>query len=133
VRPEVDKAHALISQFFDVMNHAAFNYVRTFRQRHGLSECELAFLINHRSHTAISLMEVGRRAPSLSAALALEILFRQSPRQMFPGLYEAVEDGLMRRAHALLKELEDKDDPRSDGKRDFLEGLAGEGGNDGPL
>jgi transcriptional regulator with XRE-family HTH domain len=108
------------------MNHAAFNYVRTFRQRHGLSERELAFLIDQRSHTAVSQIEIGRRVANLASALALQVLFRQSPRQMFPGLYEAVEDTLMRRAHTLLSGLEGKDDARSESKREFLEGLAAE-------
>jgi DNA-binding XRE family transcriptional regulator len=106
------------------MNNASFNYVRTFRQRHALSEDELAFLISHRSHTTISKIEVGRRAPNLAGALALQVLFRQQPRQMFPGLYEAVEEGVMQRAKTFIDDLEGRSDPRSLAKREFLEGLA---------
>ena len=108
------------------MNNASFNYVRTFRQRHALSEDELAFLINQRSHTVISRYEVGRRVPNLESALALQALFRQEPRQMFPGLYELVEEGVMRRAKALMDQIGSKSDPRSGAKREFLEGLARE-------
>jgi len=108
------------------MNHASFNYVRTYRQRHALTEDDLAFLINLRSHTSISKIEVGRRVPNLECALALQVLFRQSPRQMFPGLYEAVEDGVMRRGKFLIDGLAGKTDPRSVAKREFLEGLARE-------
>jgi DNA-binding XRE family transcriptional regulator len=106
------------------MNNAAFNHVRTFRKRHSLSEDELAYLISQRSHTTISRIEVGRRWPNLAGALALQVLFRQHPRQMFPGLYEAVEDGVMRRGKAMIDDLADKNDPRSVAKREFLEGLA---------
>jgi DNA-binding XRE family transcriptional regulator len=106
------------------MNHSSFNYVRTFRQRHALSEDELAFLINQRSHTFVSRIEVGRRAANLAGALALQVLFRQPPHQMFPGLYEAVEELVMQRAKEILDRLESKTDPRSNAKRKFLERLA---------
>ena len=115
------------------MNHASFNYVRTFRQRHALTEDELAFLINQRSHTAISRIEVGRRVPNLQCAFALQVLFRQQPRQMFPGCYEEVEDGVMRRCKFMIDRLAGKIDPRSVAKREFLEGLAREDANAGDV
>jgi DNA-binding XRE family transcriptional regulator len=124
VRPEVDGAHTIISLFFDVMNHAAFNYVRTFRQRYALTEDELAYLVCHRSHTRISRIEIGRSAPNLAVALALQVLFRQEPRQMFPGLYEAVEEEVMLRAKSFLDDLEGRTDKRSEAKRELLEALA---------
>ena len=106
------------------MNNESFNYVRTFRQRHALSEDELAFLISQRSHTTISKIETGRRTPNLEGALALQVLFRQQPRQMFPGLYELVEDGVMQRGKSMIDDLADRVDRRSVAKREFLEGLA---------
>ena len=112
------------------MNHASFNYVRTFRQRYCLTEDELAFLVCHRTHTRISRIEIGRAAPSLAVALALQMLFGQEPRQMFPGLYESVEDELMRRAKTFLDDLEGRHDRRSVARRDLLEGLARQGAND---
>jgi DNA-binding XRE family transcriptional regulator len=120
----VDEAHITTSLFLDVMNHASFNYVRTYRQRHCFTEDELAFLVSHRSHTRISRIEIGRAVPSLAVGLALEVLFRQTPRQMFPGLYEAVEDEVMRRAKSFLDDLEGRNDRRSHAKRELLEGLA---------
>lgn len=130
MRLEVDEAHEVISQFFDGMNHASFNYVRTFRQRHCLTEDELAFLVSHRSHTRISRIEIGRAVPNLAVGLALQVLFRQAPKQMFPGLYESVEDEVMRRAKTFLDDLEGLNDRRSRAKREFLEGLAREGDSD---
>jgi DNA-binding XRE family transcriptional regulator len=106
------------------MNQTAFNYVRTFRQRYALTEDELASLVSHQSHTPISRIETGRSLPTLGVAIALEVLFKQSPRQMFPGLFESVEDEVMRRAKVFLDDLEGKTDARSRAKRDLLEGLA---------
>jgi len=106
------------------MTNTAFNYVRTFRQRHCLSEAETAFLVDQRGHTMISKIEVGRKFPNLPTALALQVLFRQSPRALFPGLYEQVEEEVMRRAKAFLEDIEGRDDRRSQAKRDLLEGLA---------
>ena len=106
------------------MKRAAFNYVRAFRQRHGLTARDLSFLINQRSHTFVSLIEGGWGAPPLAGALALQVLFGQQPRQLFPGLYESIEDSVMRRASVLLRRLEGRQDRRSVAKREFLESLA---------
>ena len=106
------------------MNHASFNYVRTFRQRYCLTEDELAYLVSHRSHTRSSRIEIGRAVPNLAVGLALQVLFHQQPKQMFPGLYESVEDEVMRRAKCFLDDLEGHNDRRSRAKRDLLEGLA---------
>jgi hypothetical protein len=115
------------------MNHASFNYVRTFRQRYCITEDELAFLVSHRSHTRISRIEVGRAIPNLAVGLALEVLSGQTPRQMFPGLYEAVEDEVMRRAKSFLDDLEGHNDRRSNAKRELLEELPRRDLNDGDL
>lgn len=112
------------------MRDAAFNYVRMFRQRHAFSERELATLIAQRWHTSISRMEGGREPIGLRAALALQVLFRQEPHRMFPGLYEAVEDEVMRRAKDMIDELEGRSDSRSLHKRQFLEGLAADDNTD---
>jgi transcriptional regulator with XRE-family HTH domain len=106
------------------MNNSSFNYVRTFRQRYGLNERELAFLINQRSHTAVSRIEVGDRVPDLEGSLALQVVFRQPPHRVFPGFYELVEEGVMRRAVTLIAELAEDKSERSGAKRAFLESLA---------
>lgn len=107
------------------MQHSTFNYVRTFRQRSALSEEELAYLINQMSHTAVSYFETGDRVPTLEGVLALQVIFGIGPRDMFPGYYERVEDGVMRRAAQLLARLEGKTDQRSEAKRQLLEAMPG--------
>lgn len=111
------------------MHDASFNHVRAFRQRFALTEDDLAFLINLHSPTAIGRIEAGRRLPDLRSSLALQVLFRQTPRQLFPGVYDAVEEGVMRRAKHLIDRLGDRSDHRSVAKRDFLQRLA-RGDND---
>ena len=106
------------------MRKRSFNYVRMFRQRHALTESELAFLVDQGSHANISRIEGGEREVGLRTALALQVLFRQQPRQMLPGLYESIEEAVMRRAKAMIERLEGREDHRSRYKREFLEGLA---------
>ncbi len=105
------------------MDKPRFNYVRTFRQRHALTERELAFLIS-RSQTTVSSMEYGDSTPNLDAALALQVLFRLPPKELFPDCYEKVEDRVMRRAAELMEKLEGGSDRRSIAKLEFLDGLA---------
>ncbi|THD60764.1 helix-turn-helix transcriptional regulator [Phenylobacterium sp.] len=106
------------------MKHSTFNYIRTHRQRHALTEEELAFLINQRSRSAVSLIETGDRSPTLETILAFEIVFGTPPRELFPEVFEHVEDSLMRRAWVLYDRLEGKDDARSRAKRELFERMA---------
>lgn len=113
------------------MTHRSFNYVRTYRRRYALTAEELGFLMNLRGHSAIAQYESGERNPTLEGALALQVLFNQQPRQLFPGLYERVEDRVMRRVAKLLDCMEDKRDRRSLAKREFLEAIPGEANDEG--
>lgn len=106
------------------MKYSTFNYVRTCRQRHALTEDELARLMGQRCGTIISKLENGVRVPSLEGALALQVIFGLAPRSIFPEFYEHVEDGVMRRARELYEQLEGMTDPRSAAKRELLEAMA---------
>lgn len=106
------------------MKHSTFNYVRTCRLRHALTAQELARLVGQSSDTAISKIENGERVPTLELALALQIVFGQSPRAVFPEFYEHVEESVMRRARDLYDEVEDASDGRSVAKRELLEAMA---------
>ncbi len=107
------------------MEKPGFNFVRTYRQRKALTQSELAFLIS-RSQTTVSSMEYDDTAPYLDAALALQVLFRLQPKDMFPDYYEKVEDAVMGRAAELIRKLEGGTDRRSFAKLEFLESLARE-------
>jgi transcriptional regulator with XRE-family HTH domain len=113
-------------------HYRSFNYVRTYRRRYALTEEELGFLLGLRGHSAVSQYESGERNPTLETALGLQVLFDQQPRQLFPGLYEKVEDRVMTRIAKLLGRLDGKRDQRSQAKREFLEDVPG-GGHDSVL
>lgn len=106
------------------MKYPKFNYVRSFRQRHALTENELALLLNQQNRTAISLIETGDRAPTLEGAFALQVIFGQAPKELFAELYEHVEDGVMRRARLLYEQLEGEADQRSKTKIALIEEMA---------
>jgi len=106
------------------MKHSTFNYVRASRQRTAFTEEELAFLINQRSKTSVSLIEAGDRVPGLEGAMALQVVFGLAPKELFPELYEHVEDAVMRRAQLLYEKFEEKSDSRSQAKLTALEEMA---------
>jgi transcriptional regulator with XRE-family HTH domain len=96
-------------------------YLRTHRKKWGLSQRELARLIGTKDGATISRLERLRRSPGIQAAFAIEILFGLSLREMFPGAFSKVEDGLMRRAYELHEELQGDSSPSTRIKLDLLE------------
>ena len=106
------------------MKHSTFNYVRACRQRYGLTEEELAFLVDYEARNTISLIETGDRTPKLEAALAFQVVFGMAPKELFPEVYEHVEDAVMRRARVLHERLEESTDERSKVKLSLLEEMA---------
>jgi transcriptional regulator with XRE-family HTH domain len=105
--------------------HSTFNYVRTCRQRHGLTAQELSELVGQGSATAISKIENGDRVPTLEVALSLQVIFGLPPKAVFPEYFEWVEDRVMRRARDMYEVLQGETDSRSAAKRELLEAMAG--------
>jgi transcriptional regulator with XRE-family HTH domain len=106
------------------MKNCSFNYVRTHRGRHAVTLKDVAFLIGHKSGSPIAQIERGDGPPSIKTALALQIVFGAAPRELFPGLYETVEDEVMRQGHAFRATLDGKTDPASNAKRDLIDEMA---------
>ena len=77
------------------------NYIVTHRKRSGLSQREVAFLLGCQSGTKVSRYELFRRKPTLEGALACEVVFGVSVRELFAGVYQKVERGVVRRARRL--------------------------------
>ncbi len=105
------------------MKHSVFNIVRGHRNEGALCSDELATLIGIKSHTSISQYESGDTRPSLEHAFALQIVFGKEVRELFPGLFEGVEEGVMIRAREFLVLLEGLTDPWSRRKRELLEAI----------
>lgn len=101
--------------------HKLKNYVRTYRKRMGLSQNEVAYLLGCRSGAKVSRYERFEREPGLETALACEVIFHVSVRELFAGLFEEVERKTFRRMVSLAEKLNSSDSGRpSDLRRKAL-------------
>lgn len=81
------------------------NFLRNHRRRAGLSQDEVAFLLGSKSSTGVAHHEGSIHEPSLRAAMAYEVIFRASLKELFAGMYERVEADVIKRANKLLRRL----------------------------
>jgi transcriptional regulator with XRE-family HTH domain len=77
------------------------NYLVSNRKRLALSQKEVAFLLGNTGGAKVSRYERFDREPSLETALALEVIFQRSASELFSGLYQKVEQGVIERAKTL--------------------------------
>lgn len=98
-------------------------YVRRTRRRWALSQPELAQLLGI-SQSVISRIETGDLVPGTSLAFGLQVIFGQSPRALFPGLYSTVEDAVMAQAAELDRALGARKDYATETKRRLLTAMA---------
>ena len=99
------------------------NYVRSHRIRTGLTQEDLAFLLDLDRGQTISRYEQNDLVPRLKTALIAAALFDVSSGELFPGLVQEVEQLLITRAKKLHSALTNKniqDNPVLAHKRDFL-------------
>jgi transcriptional regulator with XRE-family HTH domain len=68
------------------------NKIASFRRRRGLSQRQMASLLDNRSHAALWTYEQGAVVPSLESALKLEIILRTPVAFLFPSLYESLRN-----------------------------------------
>ena len=89
------------------MSHAPLNtYLRMYRRRTGLSQDDVAYLLGVVSGTNLSRHEVGGRIPLLGTALAYEIIFRTSIRDLYEGEVRRLEEDILLRAQGLCALLQ---------------------------
>ena len=81
------------------------NYLLTHRKRFGLTQAEVAFLLDCRHKTKVSDYEQRARRPVLETALAYEAVFGTPVRELFAGMFDEVEIVTHRRARALARKL----------------------------
>lgn len=98
-------------------------YVRRNRLRWALSQGELAALLGV-SQSVVSRCESASCLPDIQVALGLQVVFGNSPRATFPGLYASVENAVMANAVELDRALGKKRDHASEAKRRLLTGMA---------
>ncbi len=85
-------------------NHSLPNYLRARRKSTGFSQEEIAYLLGFNS-AHVSRYERFRRTPGFRIALAFEVIFKTSIRELFSGDYHAIEQAIRRRAKRLAKRL----------------------------
>ncbi len=59
-----------------------------------------------KSNTQVSRYEWLRRTPNLHIALACQVIFGELPHEVFPELFDKIEEGVLGRAYELYQELE---------------------------
>src|ERR1035437_8893300 len=101
------------------------NYLRANRKRLALSQDEVAFLLGTQSGAKVCRCEQFVRMPSLETALACEAIFKRSVSELFPGLYQKVEQKVAARAKTLVERTRrDKCNQRTARKHEALADLA---------
>lgn len=105
------------------MNQPLPSYLRTRRRKWALTQSELAELLGERSRSVVSKYETLERTPNHEALLALEFVFEETARSLFPALSHEVRRTVLRNAVALREKLAEKSDARSLRKRKLLDAL----------
>jgi transcriptional regulator with XRE-family HTH domain len=101
------------------------NYLRANRKRLALSQDEVAFLLGTQSGAKVCRYERFVREPSLETALACEVIFKRSVSELFPGLYQKVEQEVAARARALVEKTDRRKPTRQTArKREAIAELA---------
>jgi hypothetical protein len=99
------------------------SYLHVRRRQWRLSQKELAFLLGHRTESIISRYEHRERQMTLPIAFACSLIFGVEAKDMFPKLFEEVEDGVVRRLYELYNRLKaGKPSKKKDAKLRLLEG-----------
>jgi len=78
------------------------NYLRSNRKRAALSQDEAAFLLGSHGGAKVCRYERFTCEPSLSTALAFEVMYQKPVRELFAGLYQRVERDVAARAKTLI-------------------------------
>lgn len=101
------------------MSHRLPSYLHTLRKQWGLSQPELAALLNL-SGSALCRFENRSRRPTAELIIGAEVLFGHGPKDIFPGFYRTVERAIVERAHTERKHLEASADASTAQKIRFL-------------
>ncbi|MEZ5934431.1 MAG: helix-turn-helix transcriptional regulator [Alphaproteobacteria bacterium] len=88
------------------MSEPLYSYLRTYRKHSGLTQVQVAYLLEHQSADKISRYERGVRKPDLIDAFALQVIFDVPANEMFRGLYHEIEITTQNRAYLLTKKVE---------------------------
>ena len=74
------------------------NYLRAYRKRAALSQNEVAFLLGTNSGANVCRAESFTREPTLTTALAYEVIYQTPTSQLFGGLFDEIQKQVATRA-----------------------------------
>ena len=97
------------------------SYLRTHRKLSGLTQTEVAYLLEAESAQTISRLERDEQIPTLDQAFSLAVLFELPVDELFIGLYQRVEQRTQNHSYLLRKML--ADDPDDEQKKQKLRTL----------
>lgn len=101
------------------------NHLRANRKISALSQDEAAFLLGIKNGDTVCRYEQFDRVPSLETALAFEAIFKRSVSELFPGMYQRIEQEVASRAKALVEKTgHGESNQRNARKRETLAALA---------
>ena len=83
------------------------HYIRRYRLRAGLTQGEMSHLLGSQSPGTVSHYEGLSREPDLRSALAYQVIFGVPAKELFPGIYQEVEQAVTKRAQKLSDTLGD--------------------------
>lgn len=90
------------------MAYKVGNYLRVRRRQWALTQKELAFLLGYQNETIVSRLERQERKITLTVGFACQLVFGSEPREIFPSLFEQVEDAVVRRMLELYEGLKQR-------------------------
>jgi transcriptional regulator with XRE-family HTH domain len=90
-----------------MLNSRMASYLRSHRLKTGMSQRELADLVGIVSHQQVSQHERAAAIPSLTSALAYQIVFRVPMTELFPSLVESVKLNVEERLYRKQEKLQD--------------------------
>ena len=80
-------------------------YLQTLRKRAGLTQDELAFLLGCRCGAQISQYESLSQDPGLKKVFAFQLLFGVPAQEIFPDIFQRVQDDTFMRVQLLSQKL----------------------------
>jgi|SRR5579864_350455 len=87
------------------MSSKLTSYLHVRRRQWQLSQEELAFLFGYRTDSIVSRYEYHERRIPLAVGFACSLIFGVEAKDLFPTLFEEVEDGVVRRLYELYNRL----------------------------
>lgn len=104
------------------MSSKLTSYLHVRRRQWRLSQKELAFLLGYRTDSIVSRYEYHERRITLAIGFACSLIFGVEAKDMFPKLFEEVEDGVVRRLYELYNRLKaSKPSKKTEAKLRLLE------------